>query len=123
MPGALHFTPQNWIASSQELLAMTRRGSRYLLNVIASVSEAIQRHAARLACLASRKVSLSTESFRHGLKGHAAIVEDFGDFSGGGRVILLDVSGDAREVVVCKRPTDPHQDCKMRSTFAQTSSE
>src|SRR6202790_4926847 len=68
--------------------------------------------------------SAAPSTIRHGLKGHAAIVEDLGDFPGGGRVILSDASGNAREVVVCKcRPTDPHQDCKIRSTFAHTSSE
>jgi hypothetical protein len=50
-------TPKNWIASSQELLAMTGRVFHYPLNVIASACEANQRNAKELDCFRLRSSS------------------------------------------------------------------
>src|ERR1700722_19401702 len=60
----------------------------------------------------------------HGLKRHAAVVKGLGDFPGGSRVILPNATGNAGEIVGCQcRPSNEHQDCKMRSTLAHTSSD
>jgi hypothetical protein len=55
-------TKKNWIASSQELLAMTGRDFRFPLNVIASASEAIQRQTGKLAVSSLRIVPRQTLS-------------------------------------------------------------
>ena len=46
---SVYLTQEDWIATAQERLAMTGRGLRCPLPVVASGSQAIQRHAGKLA--------------------------------------------------------------------------
>jgi hypothetical protein len=58
---------------------------------------------------AGARYPAAAAAIRHGLKRHAAVIKGFGDFPGGGRVILPDASGNAGEVVGCQcRPSNKH---------------